>query len=760
MAVTREEVGLALIAADKAGDTEDARELADYLRQMPVDEPDNMSSEDQVSNLIGSSPVNLEEGSWTDDPDVAARMLLDGFTLGWGNEGLAAIYAAGQTSKGIDYQTAYNTYFDQLVAEENEYKDQYPAASLTLQMLGGLGTGVFGLGRTAAKLGMKGLGGLVAEGAAIGAVAGAGSTDKGDRLEGAAAGAMFGGAASGALGALGKGINVATRRRIEKDLDVEGEPFTPITLAENAPAGLKATYRDVIGSAFWGQSTLLAQQSAKIEPLIKRLAKVEKELDVSLKKAEKSREASDINLENAKNRLSSNKVRIAQSVEDAISKESDLISVAANKQQDANEFALRSEIFRSAIPEGTPIAARESIGKQLASGRADAYQSATKELQEAWSNHGYQMLKELPNGKPRVFRLSIKKLREETDRAINADPTYSATIGKQAEINPNLEVMLQKLKALTTKQGRISGEDLAGIRATARQSINSSSNNPNVEMSNIVFAKLEQNLTKTIKEQLDAPSLTAFNQTQKQYGTKQLLESVSKKAAAAQNGGAFTAKEWISTLSGDKFTKGKVSTGTAPFQKEAQKVNNMSQKIAENTKKELESLKNSKKLNTERATKTTRKNAQKEINRLKQESKGLDTPEILALKETVDASTAQIKKLESEGAKSSSIFASLAGTGFLGYVAGDAIGTLIDVSTGGLAGTLGGMVLAKGLAGKGGQKIAAGQTANQASLRRRAKALQPPSTRLVPISAGLSAGEDIEDTERYRQRMMNREFSQ
>ena len=102
---------------------------------------------------------------------------------------------------------------------------------------------------------------------------------------------------------------------------------------------------------------------------------------------------------------------------------------------------------------------------------------------------------------------------------------------------------------------------------------------------NIVFAKLEQNLTKTIKEQLDAPSLAAFNQTQKQYGTKQLLESVSKKTVAAQNGGAFTAKEWISTLSGDKFTKGKVSTGTAPFQKEAQKVNNMSQKIAENTKK-------------------------------------------------------------------------------------------------------------------------------------------------------------------------------
>ena len=138
----------------------------------------------------------------------------------------------------------------------------------------------------------------------------------------------------------------------------------------------------------------------------------------------------------------------------------------------------------------------------------------------------------------------------------------------------------------------------------------------------------------------------------------------------------------------------------------------------------------------------------------------MDTPEILALKETVDASTAQIKKLESEGAKSSSIFASLAGTGFLGYVAGDAIGTLIDVSTGGLAGSLLGMVFAKGLAGKAGQKLASGQTAGQESLRRRAKALQPPSTRLVPINAGLSVGEDIEDNERYKQRMMNREFSQ
>lgn len=749
MAVTREEVGAALIAADKAGDTEDARQLADYLRNMPEDEPDNMSTEDQVSNLLGSSPVNLEEGSWTDDPDVAARMLLDGFTLGWGNEGLAAVYAAGQTSQGVDYDTAYNTYFKQLVDEENEYKDQYPAASLTLQMLGGLGTGIFGLGRAAAKYGMKG---LVAEGTAIGAVAGAGATDEGDRLEGAASGAMFGGAASGVLGALGKGINVATRRRIEKDLDVKDEPFTPITLAENAPAGLKATYRDVIGSAFWGQSTLLAQQSAKIEPLIQRLAKVEKELDINLKKAGKGREAGDMNVENAQNRLKSNKLKIAQSVEDALSKESSAISVLANKQQDASEFALRSNIFKAAIPEGTPIAVRESIGKQLTSGKPEAYLEATRELQSAWSNHGYQMLKQLPNGKPRVFRLSIKKLREDTERAINADPTYSATIGKQAEINPNLEVMLQKLKALTTKQGRISGEDLAGIRATARQSINSSSNNPNVEMSNIVFAKLEQNLTKKIKEQLDAPSLAAFNQTQKQYSTKQLLESVSKKAVASQNGGAFTAKEWISTLSGDKFTKGKVSTGRAPFIKEAQQVNRMSQKIANNTKQELESLNATKKSRTESATKTTRKNAQKEIARLKQEGKGLDSPAILAQKETVDKATAQIKQLESEGAKSSSIFASLAGTGFLGYVAGDAVGTLVDFSTGGLAGTLGGMVLAKGLASKSGQQIVSGQTASQASLRRGAKALQPSANRLVPISTGLSAGEEVEDNELYQQR--------
>tara|TARA_B100000795_G_scaffold171201_1_gene129030 strand:+ start:1651 stop:3939 length:2289 start_codon:yes stop_codon:yes gene_type:complete len=761
MAVTREEVGAALIAADKAGDTEDARQLADYLRNMPEDEPDNMSSEDQVSNLINSEVVDFSDESWMDDKGAASRMLLDGLTLGLGNEGLAALYAAGQTSKGSDYQETYDAYFKELVEEKKQYQNDFPAASLTLQLLGGLGTGIFGVGRAAARYGMKG---LVAEGAAIGAVAGAASTDEGDRLEGLTSGGVFGLLGSTALGSVGKGINAVSKRRIAKDLTSKDGTFTPITLADDAPDGLKATYRDVIGSAFWGQSTILAQQKAVMKSLKDRLIKNEQELDKAISSTQtrgvrvslKEKENNALQLKNAKEAEKSGKEQATTRFNANAEQEKNLITVAANKVQEANQFVLRANIFKASIPEGTPIAARESIGKALTSGKPNAYQEATLALQNAWKNYGYKMLEELPNGTPRLFKLDIKKLGAETTKAIQANPKYAASINKKAPIDPNLQNMLDELTALTNK-GSITGKDISRIRSQARTSINSTSNNPNTEMANIVFNTLEKSLTKTIKSQLDKPSLAAFNKTQKQYGTSRLLETVSLKSA--RKNGAFTATEWIDTLKASKFNKSKVSTGQGVFQSEAMKVERMGAKLEQKTNQRLEGLAEGNKANLKKVQKKVRNRAQKEIARLEKEKANIpnktgDTPEILALKETVDTSTAQIKKLESEGAKSSSIFASLAGTGFLGGV----VGSLFGAATGGLA-TGAGMLTARGLASKTGQTLAAGQTKTQAQIQAASQALQPSISRGVPAMIGLSAGEGIDSDEQYKQRMMNREFS-
>ena len=98
----------------------------------------------------------IQSGSWMDDPLVASRMVLDGITLGWGNEALAGISAAANTLQGGDYSESYNNTFNQLVKEEQEYRGQYPAASLTLNLVGGLATGGVGALRVGAtKAGSK-----------------------------------------------------------------------------------------------------------------------------------------------------------------------------------------------------------------------------------------------------------------------------------------------------------------------------------------------------------------------------------------------------------------------------------------------------------------------------------------------------------------------------------------------------------------------------------------------------------------------------
>tara|TARA_R110000765_G_scaffold399525_1_gene494199 strand:+ start:715 stop:2997 length:2283 start_codon:yes stop_codon:yes gene_type:complete len=715
-----------------------------------------------ADNLIESSGTVdvVRDRSWADDPALASRMFLDGVTLGWGNEGLAAIYAAGQTSKGSDYQETYDAYFKELVDEENEYKDEFPAASLTLQILGGLGTGVVGAGRAAAKYGMKG---MLAEGAVLSGVAGAGASDEGNRLEGTAQGALLGLGASGVLGGIGKGLGVMTKRRAAKDLQGKDGSFTPITLAEDAPAGLKSVYRDVIGTVFWAQSTILGQQRAVVNPLMDTLDRNSKQMvkkiseskELRAEEAKQIRGATSSKLQNINKLKVSREKTIKGSATAANKEQSSVVATGLNKMQDANEFGLRATIFRDSIPEGTPNAVRESIGKQLTSGKPEAYQAATKELQDAWKTYGYKMLEVLPNGKPRVFNLDVKKLGKETAEAIKANPKYVASIDRKAPIDPNLQGMLDEISALTSK-GKITGQDISRIRAQARSSINSGTNNPNAEMANIVFETLEKNLTKTIKSQLDKPSLAAFAKTQKQYGTSRLLETTSLKAV--QKNGAFTAKDWLDTISSDKFTKNKVTTGAAPYIKEATKVNRMAEKIQANTTKQLDSLADNKLYTMEQSIKSVRRKAQKQLEKTKKEAEevsSVETPEIIALRKTVDDATAEVKSLQQAGAKQTGIFASLAGTGFLGGL----VGSVTGLASGG-ATTASGILAARALVGKQGQRLMAGQTKGQEVIGRATQAAKPAVQRIGSIEAGLLAGEQIEDDEQYRQRTTNREFSQ
>lgn len=709
-------------------------EMAAIVKQYTAEQ-----AEQGAENLANGEGVDFEDESWYDDPIMVSRMLLDGISFGAGNEALAALKAAGETSMGKPYKENFEDIHKQLVAEEREYKDEFPAAALTAQIIGSLGTGMLGVGKATAKYGMKG---LMAESTAIGGATGYASTDEGDRWEGTKKGAIFSAGASGVLGSAGKVIKGVSDRRITKDLLKEDGSFTPITFAEGANEGLKSFYRDIIGASFWGSTTLLNQQDKFKAPLIAGLNKAKTELGNKLAQVDKLRKKTNDQLKGA---TKSGQREVKASVAAQAQKESNVISAGLNKLQDASEMGLRANIFRASIPEGAPLAVREAIGKAVTSGSKASNQEATKMIQGAWSKYGYKMLEELPDGAPRVFKLNVNQLGKTTTEAIKADPKYVANIANKADINPNLTEMLTELKNLTSK-GTISGKDLARVRAAARAKINSAPNSPDSEAANIVFNTLEKNLTKTMKSQLDDVSLEAFNKTQKQYGNVKLLEAASLKAT--QKNGKFNGKDWIDVIKANPWSKGKVTSGQAPFQYEAEKVVRMGSKIAANTKQELDFVAKNALYVTKASENAVRRRAQQEISKSRkgaEQAGGIQPEKIAALKKTVDESTAKIKELDKVGATRKGVFGQLAVLGFMGSI----VGNISHAISGGASVALG-VVAGKQIASQKGQRLIAGQTAGQEVINKAAKGAESSINRASAFTGGSLGGSEEDQLSRQR----------
>lgn len=155
-----------------------------------------------------------------------ARSALQGLTMGWGDEGEAAIRSMMNKNSKYDQELA------RIQAEQRQFKEAMPGTDLALNVVGGIPTMFIpGMGQmNAAKM------------AAMGAVYGAGEAQPGERLEGAAYGAPLGVAVGKGAEYLGKGAKAAyqaARRRVmnpEARLaeEVSGRPF-------DFRSGMKAT---------------------------------------------------------------------------------------------------------------------------------------------------------------------------------------------------------------------------------------------------------------------------------------------------------------------------------------------------------------------------------------------------------------------------------------------------------------------------------------------------------------------------------------
>ena len=142
----------------------------------------------------------------------AALPALQGLTLGFGDEGMAAVMAAiatglpqsmGGASDELSYDENYQGLLEGMREDAKQYKEDNPVKSALAEIGGGIITGGAGFAKAGIKEGAK-LGERVARGGGVGAaeaaVYGAGSAEEGGRVEGAIEAAPYGFAGGAAAG--------------------------------------------------------------------------------------------------------------------------------------------------------------------------------------------------------------------------------------------------------------------------------------------------------------------------------------------------------------------------------------------------------------------------------------------------------------------------------------------------------------------------------------------------------------------------------
>jgi hypothetical protein len=212
----------ALVAADKAGDTEAATALAKAIRASSqpsmVDEAKTARDKRYGDGILGSVAKSI---------GAASDMVGSGLTFGFDDEINAGL------STGFGFLGDYGAAQKQFEARKQATREQNPVASVVGEIGGGVvgGGGASKLVRKLAQKTLPVIGGSIAsraapalakigrtganvlEGAALSSIYGAGEAGQGERLRGAAQGAVIGGLTSGVVSKAGDAIAGMVGRR-------------------------------------------------------------------------------------------------------------------------------------------------------------------------------------------------------------------------------------------------------------------------------------------------------------------------------------------------------------------------------------------------------------------------------------------------------------------------------------------------------------------------------------------------------------------
>jgi hypothetical protein len=722
--------------------------------------------EKQSSSLDKSADaVKLEDGSWTEDPAVAGRMVLDGLLFGWGTEALAGIGATVAASKGEDYNKSYDQLFKTMVAEEQEYREDYPAASLTLNLAGGIGTGFVGVGRALATKGAAaatkglqsiGMGARTAKGvqalgasAGIGAVSGAGAADTGDRLEGAKEGAKFGLGSSIALKTGGFGWNQLAKQRISTALG-KGDDFKPITLAadydKEGEAFLGRAYRDLVGAAYGGETLIMSQQNKYLKPLNSAINNTDKALRNKKAVAQDAIEKVKTDFTQTKQVRQDNYNSLKESIEDKLSQGKEIVNedflnkkvLIQAKNADVATKELEETFRQTAITKSMPFeSTNEDIVEVLS---APTVNEALNTIDGLWKSKSYKMVTD------RKFRVSPSKLTDDLNKILKDNPSVRIDTDKIKEAENVVGFVSDKM----SKGNWISGKDLM----TVRNQIAKAASKEQDQTRQTIFTQIKDSLDDIVEVQLKGKALTNFKEESKNYAHVVVLRDAVTSASDTANRGAFTADQWVKSIGKNNKTLLRRGKGVLRGEAEdvANKIKQAEEGVASSIKDAVEDatkLKSNqmKRLGLEK-TARLRKAKKDNLELARKQQKSMEDQKTIAanrgqieeLTNDLKRNQEELSRMESVSARPSSIFAQLAATGFLGTLVGgdfSAEGILSNATQGVLVGALG----ARGLASQAGQRAVAGQTSTQNAMRALSARLGSGLNVSTPAVSGMLAGQ-------------------
>jgi len=765
--------------------------------------PDGMTDEEmataikQYKGIDQPTPEPVAEEEWYEDPTMAARMLLDGFTLGWADEAGAAIAASAYKVLNWEDDTpiseVYGSMKGSLREEEEAYRSANPVAATALNVAGGIaipmgtvknavtgGSMALGTGaKTANTVGsvVTGVGGNIATktaaGGVLGGVTAAGMAD-GDMGDAATEGAAWGAGISAVLAGVTKGgsvaWNAASKRRIAEDLVKPDGSFTPITLAgaNEKSSPVQDLYKDLFGQTIVGGKKFRDSEQAFIDATRvirdgakKALTTSKAEADDAVKAVKRANVGSFDEVRFAFEELKEEARKGSQEVLDTIkTRQANIINKAegniirnADRAVDQQVRAFQRNIFTQSLPAGLEA---DEIGGVF---NSTNILSSKAKVDYLWQDKGFSSIHD------NSFQFKMEPVAKKLVTSVQKD------IGKYYNVNDVNRVtneVLEDLFATKNAGGRVAGKDIAKIRASLGSLAAEAPDSERGRLQAALYKKLQGVIDNDViipelgKRKNADTLIKDFMDDKASYANYTVLRSAVEKAATnPTKAGSFGPSEVLAAIKANNKTM--LSRGTSNFQDDAYSLQKVMNERDDVVRK-----------GTERIVGRTQAAAKSDISRqrsklaaelrdlrakekelanktrltvMEAEDKARNKQAIARSQEAFDSLDEKVKVLEQKASsgtgKGGSLFKELAATGVLGALAGTlaGVGGLVAGAAGVASGLAGGVALGKLATTQAGQLAFAGQTGVQKTMQGMQPAMSQAADALrrgAAVAAGMN----------------------